>query len=256
MALPFSRSADFAFDKPGGSPCHNLDDDFGCRVHDRLRPLGMAGCTTYDCFGAGQTVTQRFYADHGWRDAGQSAQEVFEVFTSVRRLHEMLFLLHDALRHLPAEHELSARIRSIAQETEALTGPTAYDVLGVDVDQHRLAVGPLLREASLVIRAGMVKGSDAARIEGRSDLVEASLAGLDLRAADLRGTLLLGADLRNADLRGADLLGADLRACRVEGADLTGALFLTQMQVNAAHGDRATHLGAGLVRPAHWAGEE
>lgn len=62
----------------------------------------------------------------------------------------------------------------------------------------------------------------------------------------------MAADLGGADLREADLIGADLRDADVRGADLTGALFLTQAQLNAARGDAATVLPAGLSRPAHW----
>lgn len=251
VALPFSRSADFAFDKGGGEPCRNLADDFRCGVHDRLRPLGMPGCTTYDCFGAGQAVSQGTYGGRDWRSSRDHGAEMFEVFGSVRRLHEMAFHLRDARRHVPAG-ALADRLEAAAHDTESLAAGTAYDVLGTDVDQHRLLVAPLLREASDMIRGGLVAGTDVAVTTDRSDLAEARLAGRDLRAADLRGRLLLGADLRGADLRGADLLGADLRASRVDGADLTGALFLTQMQVNSATGDPATRLGFWLVRPGHW----
>jgi len=73
-----------------------------------------------------------------------------------------------------------------------------------------------------------------------------------LCGADLRGTYLIAADLRGCDLSGVDLLGADLRDARLEGADLSKALFLTQMQVNAAKGDAATDLPALLTRPEHW----
>jgi uncharacterized protein YjbI with pentapeptide repeats len=78
------------------------------------------------------------------------------------------------------------------------------------------------------------------------------LRGAGLRAANLRGAYLIGADLRGADLRGADLIGADLRGARLAGADLRGALFLTQAQLDAAGGDAATRLPAGLTRPGHW----
>ncbi|WP_082748346.1 pentapeptide repeat-containing protein [Nocardioides jensenii] len=255
VALPFTRSADFAFSKDGGEPCPNLAPDFGCGVHDRLRPLGMIGCTTYDCFGAGQAVTQGLYDGRDWRSDPARASEMFEVFGSVRRLHEMLFYLTDARDELirtAAEDNLLERISSLVATTESLTLTTPYDVLGVDVDAHRLEVGPLLREASVALRAHLEQGVDVDRVR-RDDLAGQGLSDLDLRAADLRGKLLIGADLHDADLRGADLLGADLRGCDVRGADLRNALFLTQMQVNAATGDGATRINPTLTRPSHWA---
>ncbi|WP_309615342.1 pentapeptide repeat-containing protein, partial [Salinibacterium sp.] len=69
----------------------------------------------------------------------------------------------------------------------------------------------------------------------------------------LRGAWLIGADLREADLRRADLIAADLRDADVSGADLSEAIFLTQMQVNAANGDANTLLPEGVKRPTHWA---
>ncbi|HVH23751.1 MAG TPA: pentapeptide repeat-containing protein, partial [Pseudonocardia sp.] len=70
--------------------------------------------------------------------------------------------------------------------------------------------------------------------------------------ANLRGAYLIGADLGGADLRWADLIGADLRAADLREADLSTSLFLTQFQVNAAHGDRATCLPPLLRSPANW----
>ncbi|KRF15527.1 hypothetical protein ASG90_12635 [Nocardioides sp. Soil797] len=270
VALPFTRSADFAFSKAGGEPCHNLREDFGCGVHSSLRDLGMPGCTVFDCFGAGQAVSQKMYAGKDWCAPAvaapggadsERASEMFEVFASVRRLHEMLFYLTSALDQLSSidgtdtgtdSSELRDRLGSLRDETQALAEGTAYDVLGVDVDAHRLEVAPLLREASATIRSATPRGVDLERV-GASDLAGRDLSRLDLRSADLRGSLLIGASLAGSDLRWADLLGADLRACDVRGADLTNALFLTQMQVNAAHGDASTDVGPGLTRPSHWA---
>lgn len=262
VALPFTKSADFAFSKSGGEPCRNLENDFRCGVHDRLRPLGMPGCTVYDCFGAGQAVSQQMYDGRNWRDHPETRDEMFEVFASLRRLHEMLFYLESARRHVteidPAHEQAGEWANELADEldravvsTGALAQGTPYDVLGVDVDAHRLDVAPLLRRASASIRENRTPGRDLGRV-ARDDLAGQDLGGLDLRSADLRGKLLIGADLSGADLSNADLLGADLRATVVRRANLTDALFLTQMQVNAAHGDAATRLDPGLTRPGHW----
>ncbi|GJM72906.1 hypothetical protein HMSSN036_51220 [Paenibacillus macerans] len=75
-----------------------------------------------------------------------------------------------------------------------------------------------------------------------------------MRGANLRGAYLIAADLRDANLRMADLIGADLRDADLRGADLSSCLFLTQMQLNAAKGDRSTKLPPKFVRPAHWNG--
>lgn len=105
-ALGFSRTADFAVDKPAGTPCLNLSDDFSCSIHDSLRPRGFSGCTVYDCFGAGQTVSQELFAGKNWRENPGSREEMFSAFKTVRQLNEMRWHLAEAqLRTLDPDVE-------------------------------------------------------------------------------------------------------------------------------------------------------
>src|SRR4051794_4071425 len=48
-ALRFDASADFAFDKPAGTPCRHLTTELRCGVHADLRARGFNGCAVYDC---------------------------------------------------------------------------------------------------------------------------------------------------------------------------------------------------------------
>lgn len=72
VAPAFAATADFAIDKPAGVPCPNLRDDFRCGIHARLRDRGFAGCTVFDCFGAGQQLTQVTFAGRPWRESRSS----------------------------------------------------------------------------------------------------------------------------------------------------------------------------------------
>lgn len=242
----FARSADFAFDKPAGVPCRNLADDFGCTVHDRLRELGMPGCTTYDCFGAGQQVAQVTFGGHDWRERPATAPQMFGVLAVMRALHEILWYLAEARRLEPAR-TLRPELDRAYDATQALTEGTADELTGLDVDAHRHGVANLLRRVSALVRAEPGPDHRGADLAGRR------MREADLRGADLRGALLVGADLSGADLRLADVIGADLRGAALSHADLSSCLFLTQFQVNAARGDAATLLPDVLVRPAHWA---
>lgn len=58
VALPYGKSSDFARDKEGGIPCSNLTSEYRCKIHQNLRTKGFRGCTVYECFGAGQKVSQ------------------------------------------------------------------------------------------------------------------------------------------------------------------------------------------------------
>ncbi|MFF3074299.1 pentapeptide repeat-containing protein [Kitasatospora sp. NPDC057936] len=247
VALPFAAGADFAVDKAAGTPCRNLQTDFTCGIHARLRDTGFQGCTVYDCFGAGQRVSQVTYGGRSWREEPASAREMFDVFPVVRQLHELMAYLGEALG-FDAARAVHPELREALEATDRLAGGTPQEVLAVDANAHRQRVSELLLRASEHVRAAVPR-----RREHRgADLFGARLRGADLRGANLRGALLVAADLGGADLRLADLIGADLRDANLAGADLTEALFLTQAQLNAARGDATTRLPAGLTRPAHW----
>ena len=248
VALPFAASADFALDKPAGRQCPNLQTDFRCGIHDRLRESGFAGCTVYDCFGAGQKVSRQTFGGRDWRQDPQTAREMFAVFPVVRQLHELLWYLTEALELVEAA-AVHPRLERVLAEVEEISRQDAAALQSLDVGPVRERANLLLLEASEAARAGL---PGRRRDHRGADLVGARLRGADLRGASLRGALLLGADLREADLRRADLIGADLRGADLSGADLTGALFLTQPQVHAARGDARTRLPDGLDRPAHW----
>ncbi|GHB66222.1 hypothetical protein GCM10010377_66410 [Streptomyces viridiviolaceus] len=250
VALPFSASADFKIDKAAGKPCRNLRDDHRCGIHARLRQSGFTGCTVYDCFGAGQKVSQITFAGQDWRNApAEHARRMFDVFPVVRQLHELLWYLTEALA-LPAARPVHADLRRALAATERLTREPAEELAGLDVAAHRQEINVLLLRTSELVRAG-TRGRGKNR--RNADLIGARLKGADLRGADLRGAYLIAADLTGADLRGADLIGADLRDADLTDADLTGAFFLTQPQVDAARGGAGTRLPGSVTRPAHWA---
>lgn len=248
VALPFAASSDFAEDKAGGTPCRNLLADFRCGIHSRLRDKGFAGCTVYDCFGAGQKVSQVTFAGRDWRSESGIARAMFDVFPVMRQLHELLWYLDESLR-VGAARRLRPQLAQLRAETAALADADAETLAGLDVAGHRDRVNTLLLETSELARASV---PGRRRNHRGADLMGAKLAGKDLRGANLRGAWLIGADLRGADLRVADVIGADLRGADLHGADLSDTLFLTQFQVNAARGDARTSLPATLTRPAHW----
>jgi uncharacterized protein YjbI with pentapeptide repeats len=246
VALPFAASADFAIDKAAGEPCRNLRDDFSCGVHTTLRERGFSGCTVFDCFGAGQKVSQQTFGGKDWRQEPKSAKRMFSVFPIMRQLHELLWYLSEALT-LPRAAPLHAEVRTALADTERLTLGGPDDLIVVNVGAHRERVNELLLRVSVLVRDGL-HGKE----HRGGDLIGANLAGADLRGANLRGAYLIAANLHGADLRQADLIGADLRDADLGGADLTGAIFLTQAQLTAARGDAATMVPPSLTHPPHW----
>jgi hypothetical protein len=205
VLLPFQQSADFAFDKAAGEPCRHLTPEHRCRIHEQLYAEGMRGCVAYDCFGAGQSVTQ----------TGR-----IEAFHVVEQVHEIAWYLTDALdRNAPVSHLLAE-----AEALAAAARPTPGEV-----DELRSRVAPALRAVAQAARAAY----DSPRAAAGVDHAGADLSGQDLRGADLRGALLIGANLQGADLADADLLGADLRGADLGGADVSRALYVTRRQLGS-----------------------
>jgi uncharacterized protein YjbI with pentapeptide repeats len=246
VAPAFLRSADFAIDKPAGVPCLHLADDHRCSIHDRLRPSGFPGCVAFDCFGAGQRLTQDTFSGSDWRGTPEVAAPMMAAFPVLRGLHELLWHLLSASRWEQAA-ALRPDLLEAAQRVEDVAQLPGEQLARVDVDALRAAAGPLLREASAVLRAGL----DGPDLEG-ADLAGEALRDRDLSGASFRNALLVGADLRRADLSYADLLGADLRGADLRGAQLETALFVTRTQIGGARGDLGTTLPALIERPAHW----
>ncbi|MGH3793399.1 MAG: pentapeptide repeat-containing protein [Pseudonocardiaceae bacterium] len=248
VAPAFSASADFAIDKDAGQACPNLRSDFRCGIHARLRQQGFPGCTVYDCFGAGQKVSQVTFGGRDWRRAPRTAQQMFEVFPIMRQLHELLWYLTEALT-LPPARPLHGELTRALDETERLTHSSPGSLLELDMAAHRRDLNALLLRTSELVRAEVRHQKKDHR---GTDLIGADLRGADLRGANLRGAYLIGADLSGADLRVADLIGADFRDADLRAADLTESIFLIQSQLDAAKGDTDTKLPPSLTRPTHW----
>jgi len=259
-AFGFTRSADFALDKPAGTPCRNLAADFSCTIHASLRPRGFRGCTVFDCFGAGQNVSQTFFSGKSWRDDPGTKDEMFAAFTAARQLHEMLWHLAEAQKRTfdPDAAHSAAKLRNTIGDA---LGGGLPELLALDIQALHSQVRATLMDVSEEVRASYFAAGayhlDPSSMAGAelapgADLMGRNLASRRLCGADLRGAYLIAADLRGSDLSGVDLLGADLRDARLEGAGLSKALYLTQMQLNAAKGNRATVLPPDLDMPPHW----
>src|SRR3954471_11584235 len=189
VAPAFAASADFAIDKPAGRACPNLQDDFRCGIHAQLRERGFPGCQVFDCFGAGQQLTQVTFGGRSWRESPELGAAHFAALPVLRQLQEMLWYLTEALA-LPGAAALHGEVRTALAATERLTTGSADELAALDVAARRAEIGALLGRVSDAVRAGA--------------------RGRDRRGADLMGRDLRRTDLRDGGLRGAYLIGADL----------------------------------------------
>ena len=255
IALAFEKSADFAIDKDAGEPCINLQEDFRCGIHSRLRESGFKGCTVYECFGAGQKLSQVSFGGLSWRQAPETRNLMFGLLPVMRQLHELLWYLNEAME-MPETRPIRDALVRAYDETERITQGSPEEVRSVDVASHRERANAVLSRASELVRTAALPEVEAPKRSGKigpgADLMGAQLSEQDLRGSNLRGACLIAADLSGADLRAVDLIGADLRDSNLSGADLSSSFFVTQSQLNSAKGDPATRLPPSLTRPAHW----
>lgn len=251
VALPYAKTADFAFNKDGGVPCQNLQADFRCGIHSELRNKGFRGCTVYECYGAGQQVSQVTYKGMDWRENPESAKEMFDVFPIMQQIYEMLHYLEEALS-LEETRPIYNDLQKALEETEQLTNLDPQAILALNVPQHRVKISELLLKTSELVRAKVKRDNKQSKINKGRNMLGAKLKGANLSGESLRGALLIAADLCEADLRVTDMLGADLRDTNLSGANLIGSIFLTQAQLNSAKGDIHTKLPASLKIPEHW----
>ena len=118
VMLPFDQSDDFAFSKEGGRPCRNLASDNRCTIHETLDAEGFKGCKAFNCYGAGQRVTQQVFAGKSWRDDPDLTRPMEEAFRAMRKLQESVVLLQEAGRW-----PLSASLEQERQDLIALLDP-------------------------------------------------------------------------------------------------------------------------------------
>lgn len=254
-ALNIVASSDFAINKAAGTPCPNLQSDFSCQIHSKLRDQGFKGCTVFDCLGAGQKVSQTTFHGQDWRQSPEISEKMFRVFPIMEQLYEMIAYVAEALSH-KVDSSLFNKLRLQLEQLQRATELEADALLAIDIPNYRLPVNILLVETSEQIRQSLIvkmKEKNARKYDNRGvDWMGKNLKRKDLRATNLRGAYLIAANFENADLRGVDFIGADLRDANLRGADLSTSMFLTQMQLNSAQGNHQTKLPSHLKRPSHW----
>jgi hypothetical protein len=130
----FDAEQGFGFDKPVHTPCANLRDDFRCAIHNELQQRGFPACVTFDCYGAGQRVTQLLFGGRSWKSSPELAPRMFEAYSRYRALHELMALLEVAISaaspgDLPRLQEMRRDIDDLCESGEALAGTVAIDEL-------------------------------------------------------------------------------------------------------------------------------
>ncbi len=246
-ALLFSEMDGFPESKAAGKPCMNLQKDFRCKIHRELEKNRMKGCIGYDCFGAGQQVTQSIYFGQTWQNVPEQAKEIFDVFIVVFQLYQIRYFLLESMAILPAK-VLKNDIKALAEENEMICNCKPQNIITFDIEDYRNRVNVLLKQVCTLLQKSLCCENKKCA----SDFLLRNFKNKDMRGLDLSTKLLIAAKFNNCVFDGTIFLGADTRDADFGDADLRDAVFLSQGQINSAKGNRNTKLPQYLDYPITW----
>lgn len=246
-ALFFSKTDGFPKDKASGQPCINLLKDYRCKIHSQLEKQKMKGCIGYDCFGAGQQVTQVIYQGQTWNDIPNQSTEIFDVFVIVFKLYQIRYYLIEASSLISAQ-TLKKSIQCLIEENIKMCHYRSDSILSLDLEEYRHRANQILKQVCKLLQQSI--HSESKKVP--ANFLGGNFRGQDMSGADLSTKLLIAANFEKSLFKGTIFLGADTRDTNFSDADLSEAVFLTQGQVNAAKGNRNTKLPYQLDYPPTW----
>ncbi|MBT3990859.1 MAG: hypothetical protein HON14_18800 [Rhodospirillaceae bacterium] len=121
VAPPFAKSNEFAYAKAEGEPCRHLAKNDRCLIHEDLVTKGFIGCVKFECFSAGQKVTQHHFAGQSWQDDHLTAKRMFHIFFIVKALQQKIKALLEDDAEGNAEKITTLEQLSLASEEDLLT---------------------------------------------------------------------------------------------------------------------------------------
>ncbi|WP_444642500.1 pentapeptide repeat-containing protein [Caproiciproducens sp. R1] len=245
VALYCAKTDGFPDDKDAGKPCRYLAPDFRCGIHADLKGRKMSGCLAYECLGAGQKTTQIYSSVGDWKTAPGQAEAIFQTFSVLFQLHQILWYLIEAAS-LTSDEKTAAAVDALIEENQQMSQFSRGSLLEPDIAGHKSKANRILKKI-----IGSISSEDPESRQ-RADFLGKNFRKASLDRKDFSMSLLIAADLEGCSLDKTVFLGADLRDANLKNTDLSRSVFLTQMQINSAKGNRNTRLPDGLRRPSAW----
>jgi hypothetical protein len=140
----------FAFDKPAHTACAHLTAGDRCAIHADRAALGFPSCIGFDCFGAGQRVTQELFGGANWRSSAETAARIFSSYSSCLLLHRLMAAC--ALAERSASPALRAQLRAKREQLDELCRTE-------DAKLGRLDIESLGAETAHLVRAAVATSS-------------------------------------------------------------------------------------------------
>ncbi len=143
VALQFQKSQDFPFSKKEGVPCKNLRSDFGCAIHNQLKTNGFNGCTTYECFGAGQFISMELFNGVDWQADPGSKKRMFQLLPVVRNIHEIIYHLRSSME-MTKNKDTEKACEDLRKDLERIKQDQRALLAGFDIMPYRIISGGIL----------------------------------------------------------------------------------------------------------------
>ncbi|MGD8323382.1 MAG: hypothetical protein PVF50_03370 [Gammaproteobacteria bacterium] len=135
----------FGADKPAETPCRHLTERNDCTIHAKRQSLGYPACEAFDCFGAGQWVTQNVFGGADWKDSPELPNQMFAAYRHWLPRFRAAALIEAALPHVRDD----ARNALVARMTELTSNNPAKDL--AMIDERRLR-GEILKAIRAALR--------------------------------------------------------------------------------------------------------
>jgi hypothetical protein len=139
----------FPVDKPAEKPCVHLDGFHRCSIYATRRDHGYSACAGFDCFGAGQWITERLFGGAKWSDSPELAGRMFAAYQHWAPRFEAAALIEAALPYVRDDARCSL--------TSLMLALTSRDYAGRFID---LDAAQLRREILAEIRSGLATNPD------------------------------------------------------------------------------------------------
>jgi hypothetical protein len=132
----------FRVDKPAERPCAYLNGMHRCSIHVTRALQGYPACEGFDCYGAGQWITQLLFQGAAWSDSPELAQQMFTAYRYWAPRFAAAALLEAALPF-------------VRDEARCGIAATIGDLTSGETKDLPTDAGSLRRDALAVIRAAL-----------------------------------------------------------------------------------------------------
>jgi hypothetical protein len=133
----------FGADKPAETACVHLNEVHRCTIYAKRRTLGYPACEGFDCFGAGQWVTQHLFGGADWKDSPALASRMFAAYRHWVSRFQAAAMIEAAMPHVRDD----ARGPLAARMTELTSSESADDLNKAAKHRLRAETLMLIREA-------------------------------------------------------------------------------------------------------------